>query len=75
MKFKERTEKIIAKFNKMFPVGSTVRWRSSVGSEYQNMTVAHAAYDNHGLAVAFFNEKSGFCSVEPLFVDYPDQRG
>lgn len=65
---KIRLEMIIKSFNYEFPVGSTVLWKSSVRSEPVKVTVKREAYPHYGMAVAFFNEVSGFCSIEPQFI-------
>lgn len=63
--------KIVDKFNKQFPVGSTVRWRPTYRTaEWQEYEVRHEAYDMHGQAVAFLKGKAGCVSVEPQFLDY-----
>lgn len=66
-----RTKLIVDDFNEHHPVGSTVYWRSMAveSSEYKKMTVQTSAYDHHGMPVCFFKEKSGFCSVEPQFME------
>lgn len=65
-------DKLVEIFNSLFPVGSTVRWRS-IGKDsvpFQNYTVRGKAINNHGSAVCWFHERSGMCSIEPQFVDY-----
>lgn len=67
---------LINKFNRLYPVGSKVMWRSvnHDGVEYQEVTVQTPAYDSYGQPVCFFNERPAFCSIEPGFVDYPKGR-
>ena len=68
---KIRAVLIVKWFNKFHPVGSTVYWRS-INSEtvpFQKMTVQSEAYETNSSPVCFFKEKSGFCSVEPQFLE------
>jgi hypothetical protein len=68
-----KQQELVGKFNAKFPVGSTVQFRTSQDNEYRPVTVARPAYiapNQH--AVTFFEEISGFCSVDPMFVDYAD---
>lgn len=67
---KTNNAQLIETFNQRFPVGSKCRWRSALSQPYTEVTIKHAAYDSHGQAVAFFQERSGFCSIDPRFVDY-----
>jgi hypothetical protein len=68
----DSSSSLIEKFNQRFPVGSMVFWRSVNHRAYEHRvyTVRMAAFDHHGTAVCFFNERRGICSVEPGFVDY-----
>lgn len=68
------TKRLIEMFNKRFPVGSRVRWRSvgNDSAEYQLVIVRSPAYDMHGQPVVFFEERSGCCSIMEQFVDYAD---
>lgn len=63
-------EKIVKDFNDKYPVGSTVLWRSTTKSEdYQEMVVKREAYVTNGhSAVAFFENESGYCCIEPRFI-------
>ena len=63
-----RVKMIVNGFNDEFPVGSKVMWRPSVRAESIEVTVKSPAYNNYGMPVAFFHERSGFCSVEPQFI-------
>lgn len=65
-------KELIDRFNEKFPVGSKVYWRN-VGKDsepYEIVTVKSDAWDQHGMEVVFFEEKSGFCSIGPGHVDY-----
>jgi hypothetical protein len=66
-----RTDLIVTEFNKKHPVGSTVYWRASShpGTSYLKLTVKSPAFNSHGTPVVFFAEKSGFCSIEPHFLE------
>lgn len=69
----KQTAKLIERFNKKFPVGSTVFLRKCAveSSEYKPYTVTEPAYrDYSGEAVAFFDGISGCFSVSPDFIDY-----
>lgn len=65
-------ENLIERFNTDFPVGTKLLWRSvgKSGVPHETVTVKHAAYDMHGQPVAFFEERSGCCSILPMFVAY-----
>lgn len=69
-------KRLVERFNKLFPKGSKVEWRSinSDGVPYKTVTVQCEAYDSYGNAVCFFNEVRSFCSIEPGFVKYPKAR-
>lgn len=66
-----RTDLIVTEFNKKHPVGSSVYWRAMAveSSSYRKMTVKSEAFNSHGTSVVFFEEKSGFCSIEPQFLE------
>lgn len=73
-KRRKEAEQIIEKFNSLFPVGSTVPWRSVGidGVDHSDCTVTQAAYiSNSGEPVCFIKERSGYVSVSPDFVKYP----
>jgi len=65
-------EKMVAKFNRLYPVGDGVYWRSYVSdaAPYKYMTVKTPAFVANGQPVVFFQERSGYCSIEPEFVKY-----
>jgi hypothetical protein len=65
-------KQLIDAFNEMFPIGSKCLWRSVAdGKEkHKELTVRSKAFDSYGQAVVFFEEISGYCSIEPQFVDY-----
>jgi hypothetical protein len=64
---------LVEKFNAAYPVGSTVIYHLNPFRNEKSMIciVKHAAYLNHGNAVAFLQEFPGFVSIDPLFIDYP----
>ena len=63
----ERVKIIIDNFNEKYDIGDTVLWKpvSTHGYTPVEMTVKSPAYSNFGKPVVFFNERSGFCSIEP----------
>jgi hypothetical protein len=67
-----KAKDLVEKFNKQFPVGATVPWRSigKAGVSHKDYTVRFAARDQNGQPVAWFNERSGMVSIEPQFVNY-----
>lgn len=67
------SEKLVEKFNEIFPVGSTVMWRSIAieSVEHQPFTVISKATLLNGQPIVCFAEKHGYVSIEPVFVDYP----
>jgi hypothetical protein len=67
-----RVELIVEQFNKDYKVGDKVRWRSVKDDsfpyhEYTTLTVAYIA--QNGLPCVHFREKSGYCCVEPEFIE------
>ena len=67
-------QQLVDKFNELYPVGSTVMHRTTASKSipFKEHTVRAAAFvANSTLAVAFFNEVSGYCSIESDFVQYP----
>jgi hypothetical protein len=62
---------LVEKFNKRFPVGSAVEWRSigRDGVPFKTHVVSHIAVNNNGQAVAWLLER-GMVSIEPQFVNY-----
>lgn len=65
------SEEIVERFNKSFFSGDSVYWRSSSVGEYKRYTVKGEAFlDSSETPVVFFEEKSGYCSIEPVFVKY-----
>lgn len=70
------TDEIIAEFNRRFPKGARVRWRSLASDKmpHREYTVLFAAVNHYGRAVAWFVERAGMVSVEPQFVDYQEAR-
>lgn len=65
---KIRLKLIINSFNENHPVGAKFLWKPSVRGEAITVTVKKPAYEFYGMAVAFFEERSGFCSIEPQFI-------
>lgn len=68
----KHTDQLIETFNNTFPVGSPCPWRSvgQEGVEHQQMIVRTKAFESNGQAVAYFEGKAGYCSIDPMFVDY-----
>ena len=67
--------KLIEKFNKLYPIGSTVFLRKNTSNEcpYESHIVKSAAYMFPGFeAVAFFEGISGCFSIKHDFIKYPD---
>ncbi len=67
-------QKTVEKFNSLYPVGATVMIRKvSIKSfPYIPVTVKAVAFvANETSPVCFFNEISGYFSIEPDFVQYP----
>lgn len=67
-------EKLVEKFNKLFPVGSKVGHKKIGLKSYpfemrivKSKAYVSSSYD----AVAFFEGLSGYYSIEPNFIDYP----
>jgi hypothetical protein len=70
---KKHIEKLVEKFNQLYPVGSKVMLRKVASNSfpYKEYTVrAEAFIANSGQPVAYFNEISGYFSIEPEFVQY-----
>ena len=68
-------QQLVDKFNNLYPVGSTVMHRTTAikSIPFTEHTVrAEAFVANSNMAVAFFNEVSGYCSIEADFVKYPE---
>ena len=68
-------QKLVEKFNELYPVGSKVTLRkvSVKSAPYIECTVRSAAFAaNATNPVAFFEEISGYFSIEPDFIKYPD---
>lgn len=66
---------LVAEFNNQFPVGSTVMHRTmaSKSTPFIERKVKGEAFAAHGnTAVAFFEGISGYCSIEPEFVQYAE---
>lgn len=62
---------LVETFNSLYPVGEKAPYRSSPVSEYRELTVRDEAFITNGMAVVFFEEKSGYYSIEKCFVKYP----
>ena len=66
---------LVEKFNRLYPEGSKVKLRkiASPFCPVIECTVSYKAYLAYdGTPVAFFNEIAGAFSIEPDFVQYPD---
>jgi hypothetical protein len=64
-----KPDRLPAIFNELFPIGTTVAYRPSKGSDYEFFKVRGQAHMNHGEPVAFIGEHP-FASIRPEFVDY-----
>jgi hypothetical protein len=66
-------EKLVNRFNSLFPPGSKCHWRN-IGKEgvpYEVVTVRVAAYLlPSGIPVTHFDERPGYCSIAENFVAY-----
>lgn len=70
-KQKQLAEKTVEKFNKKYPVGSTVKHRKSMHGEYEDRILTHEAYVSSSLdPVAFFEGLSGYYLVTDDFIQY-----
>lgn len=68
----KKLQSLINRFNELYPVGSICLWRpvSRDSCEHLTMTVKTAAYEANGMALVFFEERGGCCSIDPAFVKY-----
>jgi hypothetical protein len=70
------SQQLVDKFNKLYSLGSTVMIRKIASKSYPYIpvTVSAPAFVTNSLdAAAFFNEISGYFSIEPDFVKYPEE--
>jgi hypothetical protein len=67
-----KTNEIIENFNLLFPIGSKFWWKPVANQNYpfSRLTVKSEAFDSHGQAVVFVEEKTSYISIESQFVDY-----
>jgi len=65
-----RANLLVKNFNENYNVGDKLLWKpiASFGFTPVEVTVKQKAFLNYGNAVCFFNEISGFCSVEPQYM-------
>lgn len=66
-------QKLVDRFNKLYPVGATVSLRKVARDSfpYTEYTVKSEAFvANETSPVAFFNGISGYFSIEPDFIKY-----
>jgi len=71
----KQAQALVDKFNKQFPPGSGVYWRSinHPSAEYEYMTVRSVAFlSSGGTPVVFFEERGAYWSIEPEFVKYDE---
>lgn len=68
----QENERLVKQFNELFPVGSTVLWRSVADDafEHKPFKVEAPAFLSNGNPVAFLESKSSYVSISPAFVDY-----
>jgi hypothetical protein len=64
-----RLNLIVKQFNEKHPVGSVVYWKTNVGATAQPMTLQSNAFKHNASAVCYFKERSGFCCIEPNFLE------
>jgi len=67
--------KLVEKFNNLYPIGSTVMIRKVSKDSYPYIPVTVSTFAfvaNETEPVTFFNEISGYFSIEPEFVQYPE---
>jgi hypothetical protein len=73
---KAEAQRWVNKFNEQFPVGTKLEWRSlaSERQPYVKVTVSAPAFitgvGKFCTPVAYFLERSGYCSVSPDFAKY-----
>ncbi len=62
-----RANLIVKQFNKDYEVGDKLLWKpvASFGFTPIEVTLKQEAFLSYGTPVAFFNERNGFCSIEP----------
>jgi hypothetical protein len=62
-----RANLIVNEFNKKYKIGDKILWKpvASFGFTPVEVTLKEKAFLNYGNPVAFFKERSGFCSIEP----------
>lgn len=63
----------VDKFNATFKIGDKIKFRKSISSELETVTVKSEAFMSDGCAVVFFEEGRGYYSVSPDFVDYDNK--
>ena len=65
-------QQLVNTFNLIYRPGSKVQHRTYSNKEYEHHTVSSPAFVNNShQPVAFFDEISGYCSIERDFVRYP----
>lgn len=65
-----KAEQLVEKFNSKFPNGSKIQWKPSKYSEPVSVTVKGQAFVTNNTPAVFFHGKSGWCSIDPMFMDY-----
>ncbi len=62
-----RSNLIVKQFNEKYKIGDKLLWKPVAINGYTpiKVTIKQEAFLNHGNAVVFFKERSGFCSIEP----------
>lgn len=64
-------EKLVKKFNSLFPSGSKIWWRPTVESEYEELTVhSPARINGAGSACVLTHEKGAFLPITPDLLNY-----
>jgi hypothetical protein len=65
-----RLQLIVKQFNDTWCVKCQVFWRPFIGAESEIMTIRQKAFISpSNQAVAFFEERSVYCCIEPDFID------
>jgi hypothetical protein len=66
-------EFIVELFNAFYRKGYIVKYRTIADDESSTikLTVKSEAFIQNGIPVASFEEKEGYCSIEPEYLEYP----
>jgi len=66
-------EFFVRMFNGFYRKGYIVKYRTIANDESSlvKLTVKSEAFIHNGIPVASFEEKEGYCSIEPEYLEYP----